>query len=196
MAIRRCLILCWMMAGLQVLAVGQNATPQGPPDQSPGGGGAGARTAPAAPLSGLAGMQAEGDSEDGGGDLPQIPALLGGKGMSPAFLTELERSNYLRAGVNVGATYDDNPLLRSGGAESNTSESIFPNISIEQSTSRTRWTLGYAGGLTVNQNFTSQNQGSHNLDFDSQFRLSPHLNLRVAEFFSVTTVFFDAVNIY
>ena len=57
-----------------------------------------------------------------------------------------------------------------------------------------RWTLGYAGGLTVNQKFTNQNQGSHNLNFDSQYRLSPHLNLRVAETFSLTTGFFDPAN--
>jgi hypothetical protein len=52
-----------------------------------------------------------------------------------------------------------------------------------------RWTLGYAGGLTVNQKITSQNEGSHNLNFDSQYRLSPHVNLRVARSFSMTTGF-------
>ena len=83
----------------------------------------------------------------------------------------------------MGAAYDDNPLLVPSGAESNTSETIFPNIKIEESSSRMRWTLGYAGGLTVNQKITSQNQGSHNLNFDSQYRLSPHVNLRVAEAF-------------
>ena len=57
-----------------------------------------------------------------------------------------------------------------------------------------RWTLGYAGGLTVNQKITNQNQGSHNVIFDSQYRLSPHVNLRVAENFSLTTGFFDAGN--
>ncbi len=137
-------------------------------------------------------MESEG-GEETSNDLPQIPALLGGKGPSTAFLTEMERSNYLRGGINVGATYDDNPLLLSP-AESNTSETIFPNIKIEESTSRMRWTVGYAGGLTVNQKITSQNQGSHNLNFDSQFRLSPHVNLRVAEIFSMTTGFFDAGN--
>ena len=65
----------------------------------------------------------------------------------------------------MGATYDDNPLLLSSGVESNTSETIFPNIRIEESSSRMRWTLGYAGGLTVNQKITSENQGSHNLNF-------------------------------
>ncbi len=94
----------------------------------------------------------------------------------------------------MGAAYDDNPLLASSGAESNTSESIFPNISIEESSSRIRWTLGYAGGLTMNQKITSENQGSQNLNFDSQYRLSPHVNLRIAENFSLTTGFFDAGN--
>jgi hypothetical protein len=137
-------------------------------------------------------MESEG-GEETSNDLPQIPTLLGGVGPSTAFLTEMERSNYLRGGVNVGATYDDNPLLLSP-AESNTSETIFPSIGIDVSSSRTRWSLGYAAGLTVNQKITNQNQGSHFLNFDSQFRLSPHVNLRVAETFSIITGFFDAGN--
>src|SRR5713226_6371963 len=194
MSMQRVLILGWMMAGLQVLAAGQNPPPQNAPAQSSSDSGSADRTAPATALSAIAGMQIEGGDEDTSGELPQIPALLGGRGGSTAFLSELQRSNYLRAGLNVGATYDDNALLLSSGTKSNTSESIFPNIAIEQSTSRIRWTLGYAGGLTVNQKFTSQNQGSHNLNFDSQFRLSPHVSLRVAENFSVTTGFFDSGN--
>src|ERR1019366_7527455 len=117
-----------------------------------------------------------------------------GQGTSAAFLSELERSNFLRGGINVSATYDDNPLLLSSGVVSNTSETIFPSIRIEESSSRMRWTLGYAGGLTVNQKITNENQGSQNLNFDSQYRLSPHVNLRVAENFSMTTGFFDAGN--
>ena len=116
MSIRRCLILGWMVAGLQVLSAGQNPPPQNPPAQSSGDDDASARTAPAAALSAIAGMQPEGGTEDTNSDLPQIPALLGGKGTSTAFLSELERSNYLRGGVNVGATYDDNPLLLSSGS--------------------------------------------------------------------------------
>jgi hypothetical protein len=106
----------------------------------------------------------------------------------------MARSNYLRLGLNVGAAYEDNPLLLSSGAVGNTSGSVFPNVSIEQTTSRARWSAGYAGGLTVNQRLTSRNQGSHNLNFDSQFRMSPHVNLRVAETFSVTTGVFDTGN--
>ena len=212
MSIQRCLILGWMLAGLQVLSAAQNMPPQDASSQSSGQNTSqspaqssnqnstqspddtNSRTAPAAALSAIAGIQGDSGTDDTRSDLPLIPALLGGAGISSTFLSNMQRSNYLRGGVNVGATYDDNPLLVSGGAESNTSETIFPNINISQSTSRTRWTLGYAGGLTVNQKITSQNQGSHNLVFDSQYRLSPHVNLRVAETFSLTTGFFDAGN--
>jgi hypothetical protein len=189
MSIRRCLILGWMVAGLQVLSAGQN-----PPAQSSIGDNASDRTAPAAALSAIAGLQSEGGTEDTSNALPPIPSFVGGKGISPAVLSEMERSNYLRAGLNVGGTYDDNPLLLSGGAVSNTSETIFPDIRIEETSSRIRWSLGYAAGLTINQKFTNQNQGSHSLNFDSQYRLSPHVNLRVAESFSLTTGFFDSGN--
>jgi len=151
------------------------------------------RTAPAAALLGIAGMAGgSAEGEELSLELPQIPSLLGGRGISLSFPGELERSNYLRGGVNVGATYDDNPLIVATGQQSNTSESFFPNIRIEESSSRARWSLGYAGGLTVNQKITSQNSGSHNLNFDSVFRLSPHVNLRVAENFSMTTGVFDS----
>jgi len=202
MNIRFCLILAWLLAGLQVLSAGQNPPPQSSPGQSSGNDGVtsstGAvvtdRTAPAAALSAIAGMQGEGGADDTASALPQIPSLLGGKGISLAFSSELERSNYLRGGVNVSAAYNDNPLLDASGSAGDASVSIFPNISIEQSSSRMRWTLGYAGGLTLNQRFTNQDQGSHNLNFDSDYRLSPHLNLRIAENFSMTTGFFDVGN--
>ncbi|MBZ5616934.1 MAG: hypothetical protein LAO23_23290 [Acidobacteriia bacterium] len=192
MNLRRALILGWMMAGLQVMAVGQNSAPQNPPDQSSSDSGVRGRTPPAGAVTGIVGMGSEG-AEETSEDLPQIPVLLGGFGPSTAFVTEMARSNYVRGGINVGAIYDDNPLLLSP-AVSNTSETIFPNIKIDVSSSRARWSLGYAGGLTVNQKITNQNQGTHNLNFDSQFRLSPHVSLRVAEVFSMTTGFFDAGN--
>jgi hypothetical protein len=193
MSVRGCLILALAVIGSQIIAAAQDPAPQNPPVQ--GSSDNGARQAPARALSAIAGMQPEGGAEEGSAnDVPPIPALLGGAGISSAFLSELERSNYLRAGVNVGAAYDDNPVLLSGGAQSNTSVSIFPNFSIEESTSRTRWKLAYAGGLTINENLPNQNQQAQNVNFDSQFRLSPHVNLRAAEQFSYTTGFFDSGN--
>src|SRR2546427_8323921 len=43
-------------------------------------------------------------SEETSGELPAIPALLGGPKMSLAFPAESERSNYLRAGLDRKST--------------------------------------------------------------------------------------------
>ena len=172
--------LVLVLIGLAMLAVGQN-----PPAQNTGAESSATRSVPAAAISGIVGVDMQSEVANGE-DLPHIPAMLGGRGTSLAFVSEMERSNYLRGGVNVGAGYDDNALLGSGAQVGNTTFSVFPNIAIEQSTSRTRWSLGYGGGLTVNQRLSSRNQGSHDLNIDSEFRLSPHVNLRVAEDFSLT----------
>jgi hypothetical protein len=184
MSICRCAILVLVLIGLPMFAVGQN-----PPAQNPGDGSSATRSVPAAALSGIVGVDAQSEGETSE-DLPQIPAMLGGRGSSLAFRSEMERSNYLRGGLNVGAAYDDNALLGSGGQVGNTTFSVFPSIAIDQSTSRMRWSLGYGGGLTVNQRLSSRNQGSHSLNFDSEFRVSPHVNLRVAEDFFLTAGIF------
>jgi hypothetical protein len=187
MSIRCCSILVLVLIGLQMGAAGQN-----PPAQNTDEGARAARSVPAGAVSGIflgVDTQSEDQSSE---DLPGIPSLLGGRGSSLAFPSEMERSNYLRGGVNVGAAYDDNALLGSGGQMGNTTFSVFPNIAIDQSTSRMRWSLRYGGGLTVNQRLSSRNQGSHNLNFDSEFRLSPHVSLRAAEDFSLTAGMFGA----
>jgi len=186
MKIYRYFVLGLALIGLTIVAEAQN-----PPSQNTDA----LRSAPAPALSGIVGIDAQAPEEDLSSNLPQIPAMLGGKGTSLAFQSEMERSNYLRGGLNVGAAYDDNALLGMGagtnGTVGNTSYSVFSSLAIEQSWSRARWTLAYAGGLTVNQRITDRNQGSHDVNFDSQFRLSPHVNLRIAEDFAVTTGFFD-----
>ena len=183
MSIRSCSILAFVFVGLKIFSVGQNV-----PTQSTDL----ARSAPAPALSGVIGLDTQASENDASNNLPQIPAMLGGRGTSLAFTSEMERSNYLRGGVNVGAGYDDNALLAPSGEVGNTTFSVFPSIAIEQSTSRMRWSLGYGGGLTVNQRLSSRNQGSHNLNLDSEFRLSPHVNLRAAEAFSLTAGIFGA----
>lgn len=182
-------ILGVVLLGAQVLASGQN-----PAGQSSGAGTGSdePHSTPSPALTGLIGIDTQVPEEDSGGSMPQIPALLGGPRLSVALRSEAERSNYLRGGLNVGATYDDNALLTPRNTLGNTTYSVFPNISLEQTRSRARWTLGYAAGLTVNQRLSSRNQGSHDLNFDSQFRLSPHVNLRVAEDFSLTSGAFNS----
>jgi len=186
MSIRWYSILVLVPIGLQVLAAGQSAPAQNTSDEPNA-----TRSVPAGALSGIIGVNTQSEDESSE-ELPHIPAMLGGQGGSLAFSSEMERSNYLRGGVNVGAGYDDNAFLGPGGQVGNTTFSVFPNIAIEQSTSRTQWSLGYGGGFTVNQRLSNRNQGSHVLKFDSEFRLSPHVNLRAAEDFSLTAGIFGA----
>ncbi len=149
------------------------------------------RSTPAPALSGLAGMDVPAAEDDSASDMPEIPSVLGGHGLSLAFGVEAERSNFIRGGVNVGAAYDDNASLTATNGVGNVSYNVFPSIAIDQTRPRMRWSLGYAAGLTVNQRLSNNNQGSHDLSFESEFRLSPHVNLRVAEDFVRTSAVFD-----
>jgi len=185
MSIPRYFMLTAVLAGTQILSVAQNTQGQGAEEP---------RATPPPALSGIMGVDTQVEEEDTSSNLPRIPTILGGQGPSLGFRAEQERSNYLRGGINVGVSYDDNTLLTSSGAISNTSYTVFPDIVIDQTFSRMSWNLGYAAGITVNQRLSNQNQGSHDLAFDSQFRLSPHVSLRVAENFLLTTGFFDSGN--
>jgi hypothetical protein len=175
-----------ILIGLQIPGLGQN-----PPSQNPNEESGATRAAPAGAVSAIIGTDTRSE-EESNDQLPQIPSMLGGRGNSLAFLSEMEHSNYIRGGVNVGAAYDDNAMLAPRGQVGNTTYSVFPNISLNESTPRMRWSLGYGGGLTVNQRLSSRNQGSHNLGFDSEFRLSPHVNLRAAEDFFLSSGMFGA----
>lgn len=192
MSIRNCFTLALVLLGAQILLSGQTPPTQGTGTDT---GNDPSRATPAPALSGVMGIDSQMPIEDTSGTLPQIPALLGGPRLSVALRSESERSNYLNVGVNVGATYDDNALLTPHNTLDNTAVSVFPSISLEQTRSRMSWKLGYASGLTVNQNLSNRNQWANDLNLESQFRLSPHVNLRVAEDFSLTSGgFFDSGN--
>jgi hypothetical protein len=117
------------------------------------------------------------------------PALLGGDNSSLSFSSELERSNYLRGGVSVGSTYDDNAANTVTDRVGDVSYSILPNIQLDQARSRLHWTFAYFGGFTANQRLTERNQGSHNLSGSLDYRLSPHVDLRLSDGFLLTTGF-------
>jgi len=191
------LILLW--AWLAGFALGQIQSTQTQSTESqptaPDSGDSGAtsvnRSVPAPALSGIVGMETElGDPSDT--NMPHIPSFLGGQGSQLVLTTEMERSNYLRGGINISEGYNDNALLTPVAQEGNNTFSVFPNIALAQSTPRMRWSLDYAAGLTVNQRLSSQNQGSQNLTFESIFRLSPHVSLHAAENFNLVAGIFGA----
>ncbi len=114
------------------------------------------------------------------------PALLNGDSSSLLFSPELERSNYIRAGLTVKANYDDN-AANTTTKIGDFSYSILPSIELDQTRSRLHWVLGYFGGFTANQRLTQRNQASHNLNGSLQYRLSPHMDLRLSDSFLDTT---------
>jgi hypothetical protein len=178
-------ILTFVLLGVQSVVMGQ------PSPQQTGDDSGTTRAVPAPAVSGIVGMDSD-SGEQGDDTLPQIPSFLGGTGNTLALSSETERSNYLRGGVNISEGYNDNAFLTPTGQGGNTTFSVYPNISFAATTSRMRWTLGYAAGLSVNQKLSDQNQLSQNLTFDSLFRLSPHVNLHAAERFSMTSGIFGA----
>jgi len=142
------------------------------------------RQTPAPAVSGVIGMGDAVEQEDTSQTLPQVPELLGGQGTTMTLPSEVI-ANYLRAGINVEAAYDDNALLSEHDQVGSTIFSVFPNVAIGQSRSRLRWDLGYAGGLSVVERLSSRNQGSHSLDFSIEGRVSPHVTLRAEEDFQL-----------
>src|SRR5438552_54815 len=93
------IILGLLLMSLRSFAAAQT-TPPSAADES--------RSTPAPALTGVMGIGTPVAEEDSSAGMPQIPALLGGPRLSLELGSEAERSNYLRAGVNVGATYDAN----------------------------------------------------------------------------------------
>ena len=151
---------------------------------------------PAAPVTGgylMPEGQEEGVDANWTSLRPIVPAMVGGYGSSMAFGEEMERSNYVQGGVTVQSTYDDNAYL-SPSPVSNYAVSVFPQISLDQSRSRVRWLLNYAGGYTFNEQLTERNQTSQDVDFDVQYRVSPHVSVRATEVVTLTTGLFGAVN--
>src|SRR5437764_7703874 len=116
---QRFLQILTLAAGLEAVCVAQNAPQQAPAQNPPTQTADESRTTPAPAMTGLVGLDAQSTEEDTHSDLPQIPTLLGGRRTSMAFTPELERSNYLRGGLSVGAAYDDNTFLQPSDAVGN-----------------------------------------------------------------------------
>ena len=122
-----------------------------------------------------------------------VPLPLSIDAGSLQFSEELEHTNYLRGGVSVGANYDDNLLSTRTGQLGGYSYSVMPDIGIDLSRPRLLLNLNYSGGYTVNQRFSIYNSDSQNAGIDLSYRLSPHVNLRLTDRFTLTTGFFDQV---
>ncbi|MFZ0817912.1 MAG: hypothetical protein WAM78_20475 [Candidatus Sulfotelmatobacter sp.] len=119
------------------------------------------------------------------------PPPVSGQSYPVAFASE-ERANYLRGGVTFNTAYSDNVL---GGDSvtpvSDVSYSVWPTISLDETTSRLHTVLSYAPGFTFYQRVTSRNEADENLALDLQYRLSPHVTVSVRDSFQKSSDVFN-----
>jgi len=119
------------------------------------------------------------------------PAPVSIEGYSTSFSSETPRTNYLRGGLTFSPAYDDNVSASAGHAASDVSYSVWPSISLDQSRSRLSWNLSYSPGFTFYQKTTSLDQADHNVGLGAQYRLTPHVTLKVNDNFVKTSNFFS-----
>ena len=126
-------------------------------------------------------------NDNTGEDDPMVtPAPLNGEGYSMAFSSETPRTNFLRGGLNISTAYDDNVVPSSGRAVSDVAYSIWPSLALEQSRSRLRWNLSYSPGYTFHQKLDTINGLDHSLALGLEYRLSPHVTMKVSNSFQKT----------
>jgi hypothetical protein len=110
----------------------------------------------------------------------------------PSVLGFEERSNYLRAGFFFTSAYTDNALGGlDGRAVSDMSYSVAPIVSLNETTTRLHSDLTYSPGFTFYQRTGSRNEADHNLSFDFQYRLSPHISFSATDSFQKTSSVFN-----
>jgi hypothetical protein len=110
---------------------------------------------------------------------------------SAAFESELQRTNYLDAGLGVTTSFDDNTLNTPENGKSDFTYAILPHLELRQSYGRAGWKLNYDGGYILHQHLNVYNQGAHDLGVEGSYRLTEHLNATVANRLWMTTGFFN-----
>jgi hypothetical protein len=124
----------------------------------------------------------------GGDEAMMAPPPVSMGGDSVAFTSELQRSNYLRGGISLQGSYDDN-IFTTSPAEGDASYTISPNIAFDMSRSRLRWDLHYSPGFTFYQRFSAENQVNHDFSTTFQYELSPHVTLNLQDVLAKTPSF-------
>src|ERR1700752_388664 len=87
----------------------------------------------------------------------------------PTAIVSETRSNYVRAGFAFSTAYNDNVLVGTGSTPVNdVSYSIWPTISLDQTTPRMHQSFAYNPGFTFYQQTSEWNEQSQSLNYDSQ----------------------------
>ena len=110
----------------------------------------------------------------------------------PVWLGSEERANYLRGGVTFNTAYSDNVLgATSATPVSDLSYSVWPTISLDETTSRLHAALTYAPGFTFLSAHQCYNEADQNLSLDLQYRLSPHVTVSLRDSFQKSSNVFN-----
>lgn len=137
-------------------------------------------------------------SATGGSDDDQtmdVPPPVSGE----AFPTEGRadaRSNYLRAGLNFGISYDDNVFASgSAGPVSDITYSIVPRIALDQRTPRQRRSVSYGAGVTIYDPTSALNSVRQNAALNYMYRLSPRTTITMGDSFLQSSNAFNQTNL-
>lgn len=149
----------------------------------------GQRTTPAAAATGpIVNASTSSGSEP---DRMLIPPPVSGEAY-PIWLGSEERANYLRGGVTFNTAYSDNVLgATSATPVSDLSYSVWPTISLDETTSRLHAALTYAPGFTFYEHTSAYNEADQNLSLDLQYRLSPHVTVSLRDSFQKSSNVFN-----
>lgn len=122
-----------------------------------------------------------------GDDQMQTPPPVSGTPYPTRILAEA-RSNYMRASFAFSTAYNDNLLAGSSATPINdVSYTIWPTISVDQTSPRMHQSFTYDPGFTFYQQTSGWNEQSQSLNYESQYRLSPHISLGVQDQFLKTS---------
>jgi hypothetical protein len=122
----------------------------------------------------------------------ETPTPVAGQGYSLELASATPHTNYLSGGVRFTAAYDDRVSVIGGQNVSDQSYSIGPTLILRQSRPRLNWGLSYGSDFTFYQHASSLNQADNDFALDLQYRISPHVTVRLQDSFLKTSNFFNS----
>lgn len=127
-------------------------------------------------------------------DRMAIPPPVSGEAY-PVGLTGDARSNLLRAGLSFRSGYIDNLYPGSGsGSLSETTFTVLPIISLDQTTARQHRSVIYSPGFTFYRPTSALNEIDQNATLAYEYLLTPHLAMRLNDAFVQSSTTFGSAN--
>ncbi len=127
------------------------------------------------------------------GNSMAIPPPLSGVAFPVEVGAEMQ-SNYLRTGLIFETAYVDNLYPGTGAPISETTYSILPTITLDQTTARQHRMFNYSGGFTFYDPSSELNEIDESATVSYQIRLTPHSSLSANDLFEDSSTAFGQVD--